>query len=773
MSSSSLNTYVMRPLLDVVIMPKVSTQVVIDRSKIIQWESIRQSDEIVILSRKNKDTDDPSIENMNLVGTLVEVTQDEILPSTGRKIILSGLQRFVVDTIKMSDDGPMVSGYVLKTIINSEAKIEASKRLVIEKTNHLIRASILKDQVYRDILALEDAEHLLDMLANKLPSMSLATKQEILETACLEKRYEVMLTHLSSELEISRMHKKLHTRIRDKASKQTQEYYDRLKNQAIRDEFGEDNELDLLAKRINSIKMSKEAKKKAESELKKLRNMNAISSEAVVIRHYLEKICELPWQKKDPLESDLSLAEKHLDETHFGLPNIKKEISKHIAVYNRTKGTQGTVLCLVGPPGVGKTSLGKSIAAATKRKFARIALGGVKDEAEIRGHRRTYVGSLPGKIIQELIRCNSMNPLFMLDEIDKIGQDWRGDPAAGLLEVLDPEQNEAFVDHYLEVSFPLNECMFICTANDISKIPPALLDRMDIIQLSSYTQEEKVSIGKKHLLPKQRNANGLTEKEFSISVDALQTLVQKYTCESGVRDLERKIKSLASLAVLLIDTGKKKLLHINKTNLEKYAGPPVYTSRGGSQRDQVGIINGMSWSEVGGSLLTIETVQVSGTGKVLSTGRLGKVMEESVTIAFSFLRATANQTGVDLKQLDQTDLHVHVPEGATPKDGPSAGVAIYLSMLSSLLKVPISNTVAVTGEISLTGQVWTIGGLKEKILAAHRGGVKTVLIPETNKAHLVDIPEAVLSSMNIVYMTTANDAIAHAFVGYKKAELPQ
>jgi ATP-dependent Lon protease len=757
----------MRPLLDVAIMPRASTQVVIERSKINQWASIKKGDEIVILSRKTKESDEPTTTNVNLVGTLVKVTQDELLANTGRKIILSGIQRFVAETISILGDEPMVSGYFLKTIVNSAAKIEACKRMVLEKTTHLIRASILKDPVYNDILALEDAEHLLDMLVNKLPAMSLAVKQEILETACLEKRYEIVLAHLSSELEISRMHKKLHTRIRDKASQQTQEYYDRLKNQAIRDEFGEDNELNVLAKRIHGTKMSKEAKNKAESELKKLRNMNAMSSEAVVIRHYLEKLCDLPWQKKDTLESDLSTAEKYLDETHFGLPNIKKEISKHIAVYNRTKGTQGTVLCLVGPPGVGKTSLGKSIAAATKRKFARIALGGVKDEAEIRGHRRTYVGSLPGKIIQELIRCNSMNPLFMLDEIDKIGQDWRGDPAAGLLEVLDPEQNEAFVDHYLEVSFPLNECMFICTANDISKIPAALLDRMDIIQLSSYTQEEKLQIGKKYLIPKQRAANGLTEKEFSISADALQILIQKYTRESGVRDLERKIKSLSSLAVLLIDTGKKTSLHISKANLEKYTGAPLYTSREGSQQDQVGIINGMAWSEVGGSLMTIETVQVSGKGKVLSTGRLGKVMEESVTIAFSFLRSTAHKTGVDLTLLDTRDLHVHVPEGATPKDGPSAGVAIYLSMLSSLLNVPISNTIAVTGEISLTGQVWAIGGLKEKILAAHRGGIKTVLIPESNKAHLADIPETVRASMNIVLMKTANDALPHVLAGYK------
>jgi ATP-dependent Lon protease len=755
----------MCPLSKVVVMPNATVPVKMERDKFMQH--IKTNDEIVVLTRRTRDSDEPSLANMYSVGTLVRIGYDNNIPTTGRKIICEGIKRFAVTSISLEASGPTVTGYFLETKITSSHAVEASKRAITSTIQQLLQASILKGPVYEEILALENAEHLLDMIVNQLQSMLLPAKQTFLETESLEERYEQVLTHLKNELAISALNKKLGTRIQDNVNKRQKEYFDQLKNEAIRAEFGEDNELDILAKRIHTTKMSKEAKIKSESELKKLRNMNAMSSEAVVIRHYLEWLCDLPWNKRDALEDDLSLAEKSLNETHFGLSRIKDEISKHIAVYSRTKGAHGTVLCLVGPPGVGKTSLGKSIAAATKRKFARIALGGVKDEAEIRGHRRTYVGSLPGKILQEIKRCGSINPLFMLDEIDKIGQDWRGDPASGLLEVLDPEQNGTFVDHYLEVSFPLNECMFVCTANDINKIPAALLDRMDVIQLSSYTQEEKIEIAKKYLIKKQISQNGLLESELSISDGALRTLVQNYTRESGVRELDRKIKSLASQAVLLIDTKKKNSLSLTVKNLKEYAGTPLYSSREGSSLDQIGITNGMAWSEVGGSLLTIEAVQVPGTGKVVSTGRLGKVMEESVAIAFSFLRSMAEKRGIDLSQLNTHDLHVHVPEGATPKDGPSAGVAIFLSMISSLLKLPISNTIAVTGEISLTGQVWAIGGLKEKILAAHRAGIKTVLIPTSNKPHIEDIPLAVRAAIKIIYMDHADDALEHALIGYE------
>lgn len=770
----SLHTYPMRPLKDVVLMPRATLPIMVERSKFTQhWQNIKINDEILILHRKTKDSDEPSLSNMYLVGTVARIRHDHSIATAGRKIICEGIKRFSVTGITLEASGPVVTGNFLETEIVSPTAIEACKRSVIRKMHRLSRASILKGSVYEDILALDDAEHLLDMLVNQLPSMELSLKQEVLETVCLEKRYMLVLSHLASELEIDSINKKLGTRIRDNVNKRQKEYFDQLKNEALRAEFGEDNEVDQLAKRLQGIKMSKEAKTKAEGEIKKLRHMNAMSSEAVVIRHYLEWLCDLPWGKRDALENNLLAAGKSLDQTHFGLSRIKDEIGKHIAVYNRTKGALGTVLCLVGPPGVGKTSLGKSIALATKRKFARIALGGIKDEAEIRGHRRTYVGSLPGKILQEIKRCGSINPLFMLDEIDKIGQDWRGDPASGLLEVLDPEQNSTFVDHYLEVAFPLNECMFVCTANDINKIPAALLDRMDVIQLSSYTQEEKFDIAERHLIQKQMAQNGLLPEEFSISEEALRTLIQKYTREAGIRELDRKIKSLASQAVLLIDSQKKKSLRINKVNLEKYAGTPLFSAKEDRLKPEIGITNGMAWSEVGGSLLTIEAVQVPGKGQILSTGRLGKVMEESVSIAFSFLRSSAEKRGMDLSALKTHDLHVHVPEGATPKDGPSAGVAIYLSILSSLLKIPVCHRVAVTGEISLTGHVWAIGGLKEKLLAAHRGGIKTVLIPASNKPHLADIDPSILSALHIVFLEHADDALPYALVGYGEGRQKQ
>jgi len=764
---SHQHAYIMRPLKDVVLMPKATIPIMVERNKFKKnWENLKKDSEIIILTQKNNDEDaPPTMMNMYLVGTLAKITHDDSIIYTGQKIICQGLRRFAVTSITVESSGPMVTGHFLETEIICTKTIEASKRAAISKINKLIKASILKRSSYEEILNLQDPEQLLDMLINQL-AMSLSMKQELLETISLEDRYIKVLSYLAGELEIDMTNKRLAAHIRESVSKRQKEYFDQLKNEAIKAEFGEENEIDVLERRIHETGMPPEAKTKAESELKKLRNMNAMSSEAVVVRHYLELLCDLPWNERSELEENLSVAHKSLDQNHYGLPKIKDEISKHIAVYNRTKGNQGTVLCLVGPPGVGKTSLGKSIASATNRKFARIALGGVKDEAEIRGHRRTYVGSMPGKIIQEIKRCGSINPLFMLDEIDKIGQDWRGDPAAGLLEVLDPEQNGHFVDHYLEVSFPLNECMFVCTANDINKIPVALLDRMEVIELSSYTQEEKFEIAKKHLIKKQMTKNGLEDSEFSMSDGALSKLISEYTREAGVRELDRKIKSLTSQAVLLIDTKKTNQLSLSKVNLEKYAGIPPYSSKESSTVDQIGIINGMAWSTVGGSLLTIESVLVPGDGKIVSTGRLGDVMKESVTIAFGYLRSMAEKKGWDLSALKTNDIHVHVPEGAIPKDGPSAGVAISLSILSALLKMPISSSIAVTGEISLTGQVWAIGGLKEKILAAHRNGVKTIMIPFANKKNIEDIPASVLSSLNMHYIKHADEALEVALPGY-------
>jgi ATP-dependent Lon protease len=564
-------------------------------------------------------------------------------------------------------------------------------------------------------------------------------------------------------MEVERIKKTIHARMSQVLEQRQKDIMDQLRNEAIRSEMGEESEVEVLAKKIATTPMSEEAERKASTELRKLRQMNSMSSEAVVIRHYLETLCDLPWDKRSVLQTKLAQAQAQLEVTHFGMKTIKQEISKHIAVHNRTKGKQGTVLCLVGPPGVGKTSLGRAIAKATHRQFAHIALGGVKDEAEIRGHRRTYVGSMPGKIIQELSRCGALNPVFMLDEIDKIGQDWRGDPASSLLEVLDPEQNHSFVDHYLEVGFPLNECLFVCTANDVSAIPSALRDRMDVIQLSSYSQEEKVDIARQYLIKKQLQANGLGAKELTISNDALIQLIRRYTREAGVRELDRKIKSLAGQAVLLIDGGQQKSLRIQASTVEKYAGPPLYGAKESLECDRVGLMQGLAWSEYGGSVMSIETVLIPGKGKVISTGRLGKVMEESVSIAFSFLQSQAVELAIDLTVMQTHDMHVHVPEGAIPKDGPSAGVAIFLAMCSTLLKRAIPRTMAVTGEISLTGQVLPIGGVKEKVLAAHRENVGVVLLPEQNKPQWSDIPEPVASQLKVVWLRHAKEAFDTVF----------
>ena len=759
--------YLVLPLRDIVVMPHSFVSLFVGRPKSVQVLQRAASEKtILLLAQKSPNVDDPKLADLYDTGTLARIAQLTELPDGSRKVVVEGLSRFQVKESVNHEEYLECMGKELATIMEDGKEIEAARRLIMSDLNKYRK--MMKKKVvdpFPAIIKIEDTEKMVDLLVAHL-EMEVSTKQEILSATHLEERMRLILVYIQSEIEVSRVESRILNRIKANVKKKQQEYTEHIKNEAIRAELGDANEFDILQARIQSARMPSEAKKKAESELKKLKSMNAMSSEAVVIRHYLDFLCDLPWSQKTQLEENLSQAEVVLDQDHYGLPRIKDEIIKHIAVYNRTKKPQGTVLCLVGPPGVGKTSLGKSIARATKRKFARIALGGVKDEAEIRGHRRTYIGSMSGKILQEMKKCGSKNPLFILDEVDKLGQDWRGDPASALLEVLDPEQNYAFVDHYLEIPFPLHECMFVCTANTIQHIPPALLDRMEVIHLSSYTEDEKMEIAKRHLVPKQKSKNGVKEDEFNISEEALRRLIREYTREAGVRNLDRMLGSLTRQTVRLIDSKKIDRLHLTKANLEKYAGIPKYSHGEAGISDSVGVTTGLAWTESAGELLPIEAVLVPGKGKVTATGKLGEVMKESVQIAFGFLRSQALSHGVDLNLLETHDIHIHVPEGATPKDGPSAGMGIYLSMLSALLKLPVKSLLAVTGEISLIGKIWPVGGIKEKVLAAHRAGIKTVLIPKENVKNLEDIPDTIKAAITIIPITHADEATEHALLGY-------
>lgn len=771
MSSLSNETlYFVLPLRDIVVFPHSDVPLFVAREKSIKTLQTIITPEmapglILLVTQKQSKTDEPTFNDLYQVGTLARIKQFTELPGGGVKLLAEGLQRIQLVRPVENHDHLQCFGTSLPTVITDNKELEATRRLLMQDLTKYLK-SVKKKSLdpYPSIMDLEDTEIMADLLSSNF-DMSVSLKQEILSAVSLEDRLRILLTYLATEIEVSNVETRILSRIKENVKKHQDEYVKQIKNQAIREELGNDNESDSLELRIKNAKLPPEARKKTDSELKKLRCMNPMSPEAVVIRHYLEWIADLPWGKKTPLEKNLDVAEQVLNKDHYALSDVKSKIKEYLAVYNRTGQTQGTVLCFVGPPGVGKTSIGKSIARATKRKFARIALGGVRDEAEIRGHRRTYVGSMPGKIIQELKRCGSSNPLFLFDEIDKIGQDWKGDPASALLEVLDPEQNNNFGDHYLEVPFPLNDCMFICTANSVQNIPPALLDRMEVISLSSYTEDEKTEIAKQHLVPNQKSKNGIKDDEFTISEEAIRKLIRGYTRESGVRNLDREIGSLSRKAVTMIDSKKIDRLAITKANLEKYAGVSRYTHGEVSESDAVGVSTGLAWTEVGGELLLIEAVLVPGRGKVIATGKLGEVMKESVQTAFSFLRSQAIPLNIDLTLLETRDIHVHVPEAATPKDGPSAGIAIYLAMLSVLLKKPIKSTTAVTGEISLSGKVWPIGGLKEKVLAAHRGGIKVVLIPSGNVKDLENIPDNVKAALSIIPIAYANEAHTYAFDG--------
>ena len=757
------------PLRDIVIFPQMIAPLFVGRAKSINaLESVMENNkEIVLLTQKKPSTEDPKSKDLYETGTIGNILQLLKLPDGTVKVLVEGKKRCLVNKFTTIDT-------FLEAEVNIiEENIEEDK-IKIEKIDELINTfeqyvkinGKINSDVISTISEIVNASELSDNVINHL-LLSIEEKQKFLEMLDPYERIEKLIVRINSELGTLESEKKVRGRVKRQMEKTQREYYLNEQLKAIQKELGSSeegkNEFDEIEEKIKKAGLTKEAKEKANSELKKLKNMSPMSAEATVVRSYIEWLVSIPWKEKNKIKADINKAREILDNDHYGLEKVKDRIIEFLAVQKRTKEIKGPILCLVGPPGVGKTSLGKSIAKATGRQYIRMALGGVRDEAEVRGHRRTYIGSLPGKIIQGMKKTSSVNPLFLLDEIDKLGADYRGDPSSALLEVLDPEQNKSFQDHYLEVDYDLSKVLFITTANTLN-MPQALLDRMEIIRLAGYTEDEKLEIAKKHLVKKQMENCKLKETEFSINDDALTMVIQSFTREAGVRGLERQLSKLTRKVVTLIEKNETKSVSITKDNLIDLLGVPLYQRLEIEKEDLVGITTGLAWTSVGGELLSIEAVNVKGKGKVSATGKLGDVMKESIQAAEFFIRSRALSFGIDPIDLEKIDVHVHVPEGATPKDGPSAGVAIVTSIISALTDIKVKSTVAMTGEITLRGRVLPIGGLKEKLLAAKRGGIKTALIPIDNKKDLADIPENIKNGLNIIPIYMIDEAISHALV---------
>ena len=754
--------YPVLPLRDIVLFPHVVAPLFVGRDKSVAAldNAIAFNKPILLVAQTDSLMDTPHTGDLYPVGTLATVLQMIKLPDGTVKVLVEGKNRARVKDWTQNEAFFEAYTEILQDKETKQNEVEALMRSVRDSFSVYVH---LEKQINPEILnALEKIkkpEELADVIATHL-NVKLEDKQKLLEQNSLSARLELLFKLMEKEVEVLEVERKIRKRVKKQMEKSQREYYLNEQMKAIQQELGDEdgNEAGDLEKRIKEAGMSKEATEKALSELKKLKMMGPMSAEAGVIRNYLDWLLVLPWQKKDKLQTDLAEAKRILDEDHYGLDNVKERILEFLAVQKRTNSVKGSILCLVGPPGVGKTSLGQSIARATGRRFVRASLGGMRDEAEIRGHRRTYIGSMPGKIIQNMKKAKTINPLFLLDEIDKLGNDYRGDPSSALLEVLDPEQNTTFNDHYLEVDYDLSHVMFITTANTL-KMPRPLLDRMEIIQLSGYTEREKVEIAKRHLIPKQLKTAGLKSEELSISDDALLDMIRRYTRESGVRNLEREIANIARKVVKEIQLDNLKSVSITLKNLKKYAGIPKYTFGVAEEEDQVGTTTGLAWTEVGGEILSIEAVIMPGKGNTLLTGQLGDVMKESIEAARSFVRAHHAQFGIATEMFEKNDLHVHVPEGATPKDGPSAGIAMMTSLVSAMTGIPVRKNVAMTGEITLRGHVLPIGGLKEKLLAALRAGIKTVIIPEENKKDLEEIPDEVKDNIRIVPVSRAEEVL--------------
>tara|TARA_B100001939_G_scaffold197232_1_gene169761 strand:+ start:4899 stop:7238 length:2340 start_codon:yes stop_codon:yes gene_type:complete len=731
-------------------------------------ENVMEEDkQILLVSQKDANQDDPGTEDIYQVGTLANVLQLLKLPDGTVKVLVEGDRRARI--VRYRDNDAFFEAEVenIPTVSAEKNEVKALARSVVSQFDQYVKLNKkIPPEVLASVKQVEEPEKLADVVTSHL-SLKIADKQELLENPDVEQRLEKILGYMEAEIGVMQVEKRIRRRVKSQMEKTQREYYLNEQMKAIQRELGESedgrDELSELEEKIKKTKLSKEAREKANAELKKLKSMSPMSAEATVVRNYLDWLLSLPWGKKSKVKSDLKQAEEILNKDHYGLEKVKERILEYLAVQQRAKKLKGPILCLVGPPGVGKTSLGKSIATATGRNFVRFSVGGVRDEAEIRGHRRTYIGSMPGKIIQNMKKAGSSNPLFLLDEIDKMGADYRGDPASALLEVLDPEQNSKFNDHYLEVDYDLSDVMFITTANTLN-MPQPLMDRMEIIRLSGYTEDEKVEIAKRHLVPKQQKDHGLKENEWSISEAALRDLIRYYTREAGVRNLEREIANLVRKAVKEIVIGKKKSVHITARNLEKYAGVKRFRFGELEDTDMVGVTTGLAWTEVGGDILAIEAIVSPGKGRTTITGKLGDVMQESIRAAMSYVRSKALDYGIQPGTFDKTDIHIHVPEGATPKDGPSAGVAMITSIVSVLTNNPVRRDVAMTGEISLRGRVLPIGGLKEKLLAALRSGIKKVLIPIDNEKDLAEIPDNVKKGLEIVPVSAVGEVLEHALV---------
>jgi len=760
--------YPVLPLRDIVVFPHMIVPLFVGREKSIKaLEEVMRSDTFILLAtQKNASDDDPATDAIFETGTLASVLQLLKLPDGTVKVLVEGATRAKV--LKYTDRNDYYEADANPVVDDMGDRVEAeamARSVVTEFENYVKLNKKVSPEVVGVIQQIEDYAKLADTVASHL-AVKIPDKQDILETTSVTQRLEKVLGLMESEISVLQVEKRIRTRVKRQMEKTQREYYLNEQMKAIQKELGDEegrDELQELEDKIKKTKLSKEAREKATHELKKLRQMSPMSAEATVVRNYLDWLLSIPWNKKSKVKKDLNLAEQILDADHYGLEKVKERIVEYLAVQQRANKLTGPILCLVGPPGVGKTSLGKSIAKATGREFVRVSLGGVRDEAEIRGHRRTYIGSMPGKIIQSMRKAKSSNPLFLLDEVDKMGADFRGDPSSALLEVLDPEQNHTFNDHYLEVDYDLSSVMFITTANTLN-IPPPLMDRMEIIRIAGYTEDEKVEIARKHLIPHAIVKHGLEAKEWSIDDEALITLIRRYTREAGVRNLERELSNLIRKAVKELMTSKKKSIAVTAASLGDYLGVPKYRYGEIEENDLVGVVTGLAWTDVGGELLTIEGAMMPGKGRMTVTGNLRDVMKESISAAASYVRSRAVAFGIEPPLFDKRDIHVHVPEGATPKDGPSAGVAMVTAIVSVMTGIPVRRDVAMTGEITLRGRVLPIGGLKEKLLAAARGGMKTVLIPEENAKDLVEISDTIKKGLEIIPVTRMDEVLARALV---------
>lgn len=743
------------PLRDVVVYPHMVIPLFVGREKSVLAleEAIKDNKQLLLVAQKDAEKDDPGRSDLHAVGTLASILQLHKLPDGTIKVLVEGIERVRCVQVHEVDNYLMAEVHSIEEAVPSDRELEVEARALLNQFDGYVKLNKkTPPEVLTSLAGIDDVSRLADTIAAHM-ALSLDEKQKILETIDLHARIEHLMVLIESEIDTLQVEKRIRGRVKQQMEKSQREYYLNEQMKAIQKELGEleegGSDIDELERKILTAGMPKESLDKAKSELSKLKMMSPMSAEASVVRNYLDWIIAIPWKKRSKVKHDLTVAEQVLDADHFGLEKVKERILEYLAVQQRVRKMQGPILCLVGPPGVGKTSLGQSIAKATNRKFGRIALGGVRDDAEIRGHRRTYVGAMPGRIIQTLTKIGSKNPLILLDEIDKMASDFRGDPAAAMLEVLDPEQNKAFADHYMDMDIDLSEVLFVCTANSLN-IPGPLLDRMEVIRIAGYTEDEKTEIAERYLLPKQLEKNGLKDKELSVDTTAVRDVIRYYTREAGVRNLERELSKVSRKVVRQLVTNEQVApIHVDDANLDQYLGVRRFDFGKVEHPDQVGQVTGLAWTEVGGELLTIEAATMPGKGNLKYTGQLGEVMQESIQAAMTVVRSRAVSLGIDPDFSQKMDIHVHVPEGATPKDGPSAGGAMCTAIVSALTGIPVKATVAMTGEITLRGEVLPIGGLKEKLLAAQRGGIKLVLIPEGNRKDLTEIPDKVKNNLDI------------------------